>query len=275
MERGSLEAPRSPEVPSGMRDQSATMTRVHVRIAIFALLAAFVALPRLNASAQDPLATLDDDDIAAERRAEFARVLAQARTYLTEGATDPARLELADRACVNAARLDGRSAEVEMVWARVTITRGDVAGALRHAERAATLAPRSFDAQLLHASLLLDIRDARRARIAYERALALRTTSYEARLGLALSLRRAGDAPGAAEHLRRCTRDAPRRPEAYFELGATLAQSTVAAEASEGRAAYTRFLSLAGTDPHYAAAVRAARSAQARAPARRWAPRQR
>jgi len=250
---------------------------VHVRthIAVVALLAALIALPRPTARAQDPLATLDDDEIAAERRAELARVLAQARTYLAEGAADPARLELADRACVNAARLDGRSAEVEMVWARVTITRGDVAGALRHAERAATLAPRSFEAQLLHASLLLDIRDARRAKVAYERALALRTTSYEARLGLALSLRRAGDTPAAAEHLRRCTRDAPRRPEAYFELGATLAQSTVAAEAIEGRAAYTRFLSLAGTDPRYAAAVRAARSAQTTTPARRWAPRQR
>ena len=167
------------------------MTRVASRLLAFAslLVASALTSPIAVALAQDPLATLDDDDVPAERRAELARVLAHARTYLAESAGDPARLELADRACVNAARLDGRSSEVEIVWARVTIARGEVAGAIRHAERAATLAPQSFDAQLLHASLLLDIRDARRAKIAYERALALRATSYEARLGLALSLR--------------------------------------------------------------------------------------
>ena len=222
---------------------------------------------------QDALETIEDDDIPAERRAELARVLAQARTYLAESAGDPARLELADRACANAARLDARSGDVELIWAKVTIARGEVAGAVRHAERAATLSPRSFDAQLLHASLLLDIRDTHRAKAAYERALALRATSYEARLGLALALRRAGETPAAADHLRRCTRDAPRRPEAYYELGVTLGSSAVPAEVSEGRAAFARFVTLAGNDARYAAAVRAARTAQAPRPTKRWAPR--
>lgn len=249
----------------------APMTRIASLLVTLASL--LVVSPIGVARAQDPLATLEDDDIPAERRAELARVLAQARTYLAESAGDPARLELADRACVNAARLDARSSEVEIVWARVTIARGDVAGAIRHAERAATLAPRSFDAQLLYASLLLDIRDARRAKVAYERALALRATSYEARLGLALSLRRVGDLPAAATHLRQCTRDAPRRPEAFYELGVTLDNSNVAAEATEGRAAYARFLTLAGSDARYAAAVRAARAAQTPRPTKRWAPR--
>jgi tetratricopeptide (TPR) repeat protein len=244
------------------------------RLSLPLLLALSALVPARAARAQDPLASLEDDDVATERRAELARVLAQARTYLAEGAGDPTRLVLADRACENAARLDARSGEVELVWARVTIAHGDVAGALRHAERAATLAPRSLDAQLLHASLLLDIRDARRAKAAYERALALRATSYEARLGLALALRRGGDATAAAEHLRRCTRDAPTRPEAFFELGVTLGSSTIAAEISEARASYARFLALAGDDPRYADAVRAARAAQTpRAAPVRWAPR--
>lgn len=246
------------------------------RLAVFALLGLCALLPCWAVRAQDPLATLDDDgdDDSAERRAELTRVLAQARSYLTEGATDPARLELAERACANAAHLDARSGDVERVWAQVMSARGDVAGAIRHAERAATLAPRSFDAQLLHASLLLDIRDARHAKAAYERALALRESSYEARLGLALALRRVGDSPAAAEQLRRCTRDAPRRAEAFYELGVTLSASATAPEASEGRAAYARFLTLAGSDPRFADAVRAARAAQTPRPApTRWAPR--
>jgi tetratricopeptide (TPR) repeat protein len=113
-------------------------------------------------------------------------------------------------------------ADALVLLAVVLAVRGDDAGALKAAGRAAALDPRNFDAQFTLGRALYGAGDDAGAVAAFRAAVALRPGEPRARFFLATALERAGDDAGALDAYRELATRHPRAAEGHMGLGVLL-----------------------------------------------------
>lgn len=114
------------------------------------------------------------------------------------------------------------AADALVLLAVVLAVRGDDAGALKAARRAAELAPQNFDAQFTLGRALYGTGDSAGAARAFRAASALRPDDARAHFFLATALERAGDDAGALAAYRELARLKPREAEGHLGLGVLL-----------------------------------------------------
>ena len=114
------------------------------------------------------------------------------------------------------------AADALVLLAVVLAVRGDDAGALKAAERAAALDPRNFDAQFTLGRALYGAGDDAGATRAFRAALALKPEEPRARFFLATALEHAGDDAGALTAYRELATRHPRAAEGHMGLGVLL-----------------------------------------------------
>lgn len=124
----------------------------------------------------------------------------------------------------NAAAADTRTsaADAFVLLAVVLAVRGDDAGALKAAVRAAALDPRNFDAQFTLGRARYGAGDGAGAVAAFRAALALRPEDARALFFLATALERAGDDAGALAAYRELASRHARSAEGHMGLGVLL-----------------------------------------------------
>lgn len=114
------------------------------------------------------------------------------------------------------------AADAHVLLAVVLAVRGDDAGALKAARRAAELAPRNFDAQFTLGRALYGANDAAGAARAFRTAVALRPGDARALFFLATTLERAGDDAEALTAYKELVRLRPDGAEGHVGLGVLL-----------------------------------------------------
>jgi Flp pilus assembly protein TadD len=175
-----------------------------------------------------------------DRAALYGAALA---TFNAGRASDAAPLaQRAVEAALAEGRVKGRESEAAdalVLLAVVLAVKGDDAGALKAAGRAAELAPSSFDAQLTHGRALYGAGDDAGAARAFRSAVALRPGDPRPLFFLASTLERAGDDAGALAAYRELAAAQPRASEGHLGLGALLVKRG-GAEAEEGIKALVR-----------------------------------
>lgn len=141
-------------------------------------------------------------------------------------------------------------------------------GAVKSFGRASQLDPKFFEAHMNYGAVNLSFRGFGEAEGAYRKALALRPDDYEAHLGLALAIRgQINDSnfdkavKEAQEHLDKCKKLAPERPEAYYneailtqEFRAKRGNAVPTLEKAANQ--YREFIQKAGSDEVFAEAVK-------------------
>jgi tetratricopeptide (TPR) repeat protein len=135
------------------------------------------------------------------------------------------------------------AADALVLLAVVLAVRGDDAGSLKAARRAAELAPRNFDAQFTLGRALYGANDAAGAVAAFRAAVALRAGDARALFFLATALERAGDDAGALAAYRELVRLRPEAAEGHVGLGVLLVKKG-GANVEEGIPALERALGI-------------------------------
>jgi Flp pilus assembly protein TadD len=129
---------------------------------------------------------------------------------------------LARRAAQSAGGAKEGAADAHVLLAVVLAVRGDDAGALSAARRAADLAPQNFDAQFTLGRALYGAGDAAGAARAFRAARALRPGDARALFFLATTLERAGEDADALAAYRELVRLRPDEAEGHLGLGVLL-----------------------------------------------------
>jgi tetratricopeptide (TPR) repeat protein len=157
--------------------------------------------------------------LAAQRPRDAAALYGAALATFNAGR--PADAEPLARRAADASQGAG-AADALVLLAVVLAVRGDDAGALKAAGRAAALDPRNFDAQFTLGRALYGAGDDAGAAAAFRAALALRPEDARSRFFLATALEHAGDDAGALDAYRELASRHPRAADGHMGLGVLL-----------------------------------------------------
>jgi Flp pilus assembly protein TadD len=155
---------------------------------------------------------------------------------------EPLARRAAEAAFVGGVAQEG-AADALVLLAVVLAVRGDDAGALKAARRAAELAPRNFDAQFTLGRALYGAGDSAGAALAFRAAVALRPGDARALFFLATALERAGDDAGALAAYKELVRLKPNEVEGHLGLGVLLVKKG-GANVEEGLSELARALEI-------------------------------
>jgi len=177
--------------------------------------------------------------------------------FLSEAADNEKKLDLAEVVCSQAQKINANYAPVYNTWGLIDLRRGRIIEASAKFQRASELDDRIFEAHMNFARITIGFRGYQDAKTAYEHALALQPNSFEAQLGLGVALRGLQENSKAQEAYEKASKLQPNRPEPYYNLGVLYQdfQGGSADEMKKAKSYYEEFLSRAGGDKRYAAAV--------------------
>jgi len=180
------------------------------------------------------------------------------------------QLDLAALVASQAQRKNPNYAPIHNTTGLIQVELKNFNGAVKSFARARQLDPKFFEAHMNYAAVNLSFRGYAEAEKAYREALKLRPKEYEAYLGLALALRgQANDANfekyigEAQKNLDEAKKVDPARPETYYneailthEFRAKRAGDKAIPVLEKAAAQYRDFVSKAGDEPVFAAAVK-------------------
>jgi tetratricopeptide (TPR) repeat protein len=177
--------------------------------------------------------------------------------YLSEAADNEKKLDLAEVVCSQAQKINANYPPVYNTWGLIDLRRGKIIDASAKFQRASELDDKMFEAHMNFARITIGFRGYEDAKTAYEHALTLQPTNFEAQLGLGVALRGLQDNAKAQEAYEKALKLQPNRPEPYYNLGVLFQdfQGGTADEMKKAKGYYDEFLSRAGGDRRYAAAV--------------------
>jgi tetratricopeptide (TPR) repeat protein len=177
--------------------------------------------------------------------------------YLGEAADNEKKLDLAEVVCSQAQKINANYAPIYNTWGLVDLRRGKIIDASAKFQRASELDDKIFEAHMNFARITIGFRGYEDAKSAYEHALALQPGNFEAQLGLGVALRGLQENAKAQEAYEKATKLQPNRPEPYYNLGVLFQdfQGGSADEMKKAKSYYEEFLSRAGGDKRFAAAI--------------------
>jgi tetratricopeptide (TPR) repeat protein len=180
------------------------------------------------------------------------------------------QLDLAALVASQAQRKNPNYAPIHNTSGLIQVELKNFNGAVKSFSRARQLDPKFFEAQMNYAAVNLSFRGYGEAEKAYREALGMRPKEYEACLGLALAIRgQIGDSNfekavnEAQKYLDEAKKIDASRPEAYYneailthEFRAKRAGDKAVPVLKKASGQYSDFVSKAGDDPVFAAAVK-------------------
>ena len=177
--------------------------------------------------------------------------------YLSEAADNEKKLDLAEVVCSQAQKINAGYAPIYNTWGLIDLRRGKIIDASAKFQRASELDDKIFEAHMNFARITIGFRGYQDAKAAYEHALTLQPTNFEAQLGLGVALRGLQENAKAQEAYEKATKLQPNRPEPYYNLGVLYQdfQNGTSDEMKKAEGYYREFLSRAGSDKKYAAAI--------------------
>jgi len=177
--------------------------------------------------------------------------------YLSEAADNEKKLDLAEVVCSQAQKINANYAPIYNTWGLIDLRRGKIIDASAKFQRASELDDRIFEAHMNFARITIGFRGYQDAKAAYEHALTLQPTNFEAQLGLGVALRGLQENAKAQEAYEKASKLQPNRPEPYYNLGVLYQdfQGGTADEMKKAEGYYREFLSRAGGDKKFAAAI--------------------
>ena len=177
--------------------------------------------------------------------------------FLSEAEDTPKKLDLAEVVCSQAQKIDAKYAPIYNTWGLIDLKRDKIIDAAAKFQKALELDDKMFEAYMNFARITIGFRGYQDAKAAYEKALSLRPNNFEAQRGLCVALRGVEDNAKAQEAYEKASKMQPNRPEPYYNLG-VLYQDFLGGTADEmkkARSYYEQFVSRAGSDKRFAAAV--------------------
>ncbi len=177
--------------------------------------------------------------------------------YLSEAADNTKKLDLAEVVCSQAQKINANYAPIYNTWGLVDLQRDKIIDASAKFQKALELDDKMFEAYMNFARITIGFRGYEDAKAAYEKALSLQPKNFEAQLGLGVALRGLSDNAKAQDAYEKAEKLQPNRPEPYYNLG-VLHQDFMDGSADEmkkARGFYQDFLTRAGSDKRYSAAI--------------------
>lgn len=177
--------------------------------------------------------------------------------YLSEAADNEKKLDLAEVVCSQAQKINAGYAPIYNTWGLIDLRRGKIIDASAKFQKASELDDRIFEAHMNFARITIGFRGYQDAKSAYEHALQLQPNNFEAQLGLGVALRGLQENAKAQEAYEKASKLQPSRPEPYYNLGVLYQdfQGGTADEMRKAKSYYEEFLSRAGGDKRFAAAI--------------------
>jgi len=177
--------------------------------------------------------------------------------YLSEAADNEKKLDLAEVVCSQAQKINASYAPIYNTWGLIDLRRSKIIDASAKFQKASELDDKIFEAHMNFARITIGFRGYQDAKSAYEHALALQPNNFEAQLGLGVALRGLQENAKAQEAYEKASKLQPQRPEPYYNLGVLYQdfQGGTADEMRKAKTYYEEFLSRAGGDKRFAAAI--------------------
>lgn len=177
--------------------------------------------------------------------------------YVSEAHDNMKMLDLAEVVCSQAQKIDANYAPVYNTWGLIDLRRNEIIDAAAKFQKAFQLDPEMFEAYMNFAQITIGFRGYEDARVAFEKALKQDPKNFDAIVGLGVAYRGLGQTKKAEELYNQARSMSGNRPEPYYNLGVLYQDFLDGTEADmkKARSYYEQFLTRAGGDKRYEAAV--------------------
>jgi tetratricopeptide (TPR) repeat protein len=177
--------------------------------------------------------------------------------YLQQAQDNKKMLDLAEVVCSQAQKINASYAPVYNTWGLIDLRRDEIIAAAAKFQRASELDPKIFEAHMNFGQITIGFRGYEDAKKSFTQALSLQPKDYDAMVGLGVALRGLDQTDKAEEMYNKAKGLQANRPESYYNLGVLYQdfKDGTTDQMKTARSYYEQFMTRAGSDPRYAAAV--------------------